>query len=79
MQEMMDDVVVRVCLLSPFASAAGQPQICADPRRLPADASADAIRRVQADLAAALTDDLEASLGWPVDRSRLRIDVDPTS
>ena len=79
MTERMDDVVVRVCLLSPFASAAGQPQICADPRRLPAATSVEDIRRVQADLAAALTDDLEASLGWPVDRSRLRIDADPAS
>ena len=58
----MDDIVVRACLVSPFASAAGQPQICADPQRLPATRPAETIRPAQAQLEAALFDDLEQSL-----------------
>jgi hypothetical protein len=40
--------------LSPFGSAAGQPQICTEPQRLAADASVEAIRQRQAELEDAL-------------------------
>jgi hypothetical protein len=73
----MDDLVVRVCLVSPFASPTGQPQICSEPQRLPAGSTSDAIRQLQAALAERLADDLDASLGWPVDRGRLRLEADP--
>jgi hypothetical protein len=74
-EDALDELVVRGCLVSPFASAAGQPQICSETHRLPADAAADVIRQVPAELEAALFDELEQSLGWPVDRSWVRFIV----
>jgi hypothetical protein len=71
----MDDILVRVFLVSPFASVAGQPQICAKPQRLPGTTPAATIRQAQAEQEAALFDDLEQRLGWPVDRSRVRLIV----
>jgi hypothetical protein len=74
-EDAMDEIVVRVCLLSPFSSDAGQPQICSEPRRLSATTPVETIRQLQADLEAALFADLEQSVRWPVDRSRVRFIV----
>jgi hypothetical protein len=74
----MTEIDVQACAVSPFPTATGQARLCATTQRVPASSTPEQLRAVQATLVEAVVEGLEAQLGWPIDRGRIRVILQET-